>query len=278
MLRDEARGKDLPVRATWPDDAGTHPVVVFSHGAYGSKDGYAPLAEHWASHGYVVLQPTHEDSLAYGAKPLEEAFRGFASRPKDVALLLDRLAEVRAALDGYEGTFDAGRVGVAGHSFGAHTAQLLAGATAREGEGEPASYADPRPKAFLLLSPQGRGGELDERSWEGVTRPFLVLTGTEDGGRGGQPFVWRLDPFLLAPPGDKHLVLVLGARHGFGGIAGTARFPTSGPANAGHLDLVKAASLLFLDRYVRGREAAAAPLAATDLSTASGGRARHLAK
>src|SRR5262249_9794439 len=58
------RGADLHVRVTAPAEGDALGVVVFSHGFGWSLDGYGPLAEHWAEHGLVVVQPTHLDSTS----------------------------------------------------------------------------------------------------------------------------------------------------------------------------------------------------------------------
>ncbi len=63
------RGADLQVRVTAPTTGQDLPVVVFSHGFGESMDGYAPLAEFWAAHGFAVLQPTHLDSQTLGIAP-----------------------------------------------------------------------------------------------------------------------------------------------------------------------------------------------------------------
>jgi hypothetical protein len=38
VLRDAKRGKDLPLRLTYPIGKNHHPLIVWSHGAGGSKD------------------------------------------------------------------------------------------------------------------------------------------------------------------------------------------------------------------------------------------------
>ncbi|WP_329064236.1 alpha/beta hydrolase [Amycolatopsis sp. NBC_01480] len=50
-------------RPTAPATGRDLPVIVFSHGMTLSVDDYAPLAGFWAAHGFVVVQPTHLDSL-----------------------------------------------------------------------------------------------------------------------------------------------------------------------------------------------------------------------
>jgi len=76
-LRDAKRGKELQLRVTWPDGDGPFPVIVWSHGATGTKDMYRPLVTHWAGHGYVCIQPNHTDarSLTGKAGPGSRTFR-----------------------------------------------------------------------------------------------------------------------------------------------------------------------------------------------------------
>ena len=64
-----ARGEDqpaMPVRVAAPRTGKRLPVVVFSHGAYSSKDDYSPILDHWAAKGYVVIAVTHRDSTRLG--------------------------------------------------------------------------------------------------------------------------------------------------------------------------------------------------------------------
>jgi predicted dienelactone hydrolase len=61
-LADDTRGVQIPLRITYPLAEGLFPVIVFSHGAWGAHYHYAGLTAHWASHGYVVIQPAHAGS------------------------------------------------------------------------------------------------------------------------------------------------------------------------------------------------------------------------
>src|ERR1051325_8900796 len=62
VLHDNARGKEVPLKIYFPDAPGLFPVVVFSHGLYGSRETYWALGNYWASHGYVSIHPSHDDS------------------------------------------------------------------------------------------------------------------------------------------------------------------------------------------------------------------------
>lgn len=77
VLAETHRNKSLELRVQYPVLAKTvsnmsqatgtelerFPLIIFSHGAGGSKDGALPLTRHWVTHGYITIQPTHEDSV-----------------------------------------------------------------------------------------------------------------------------------------------------------------------------------------------------------------------
>src|SRR5262249_43606167 len=46
------RGADLRVRVSAPVTGSDLPVLVFAHGFGSSSEAYAPLAHHWAAHGF----------------------------------------------------------------------------------------------------------------------------------------------------------------------------------------------------------------------------------
>jgi predicted dienelactone hydrolase len=269
-LHDSARNKDLQIRVTWPTVKGPYPVIVFSHGFRGSKDNMDPLVKPWAEHGYVVIQPTHEDSISL--MPVGErrnalqtrGANGFAtwrSRIDDDKFIIDSLATLEEKIPGLKAKLDTKTVGVGGHSFGAHTADTLAGMTlARR------SFADKRPKAFLLISPQGKGAAQGDDAWKDCTRPMMVISGTEDKTPIDDPRTTsgptrRQDPFRLSPPGDKYLVWIDGATHNFGGITGSFRWSGAGTPNAQHVKWVQQTSLAFWDAYLKGDKKAKKTLA-----------------
>lgn len=274
ILHDAKRGKDLPVRITFPDAPGPFPIVIFSHGAYGSKDAYLPLTEFWASHGYAVFQPTHADSIALGNRLGDKTvFQTWQTRPADISFLLDSLGDIELKTPALKGRLDARRVGVGGHSFGANTAQLVGGATARVAGAEK-SFEDKRVSAVMLLSGQGPGEMLTEKSWANFTRPLFVMSGSKDGPtRTGQPAEWRKKPYELSPPGDKYLVWIEGLDHGYGGITGVSFSPRNKP-NADHIRWTKIATLAFWDAHLKESADAKAWLRSDGLTVLSGGKAK----
>jgi dienelactone hydrolase len=297
ILHDQVRDKDLEIKVTYPDGVDTYPVIVFSHGLLGSKDGYQPLVRYWADNGYVVIQPTHYDSAAFRKPTLTELrdltplFVGWESRPDDIILILNQLANIESLLPEFKGKFDHGRIGMGGHSFGSHTAMLIGGTqlsansfgncgnvgSTSSGSGAGGKqFRDERPLAFLLLSPQGSGRALTETAdfnqsaWDDFERPMMIVTGTEDKGRRRQDHVWRSEAFKYGAPDDKYLMVIEGGYHGFGGITGT-KFFGSGPANDSHVEWVQLSTLAFFDHYVKGLLDASKFLTEGELAKMSGG-------
>jgi len=280
ILHDAKRGKELQLRVTYPDGKGSFPIILWSHGAIATKDLYQPLIRYWASHGYVCIQVNHSDSVAItGQMQLSpDTLRDWASRPQDMRFILDSLDELEAKVPELKGKLNRKAIGVGGHSFGAHTAQLLAGATTIS-NGERQRHEDKRPAAFLLISPQGitqQMGGFDARSWETLTRPFLLITGTNDRGLTGERWEWRLDPYKYARSKEKYLLVIEGAWHGFGGITGVRRgaFPNAGPSNPTHVMYVKTASLAFWDAYLKKDNAAKRFLQSDAMTRHTNGQAR----
>ncbi len=269
QLDDRKRGKTLALRVTFPTAGGPFPVIVFSHGLYGSKDNYLALTRFWAASGYVVIQPNHQDSLAGGARYDDPAnLRRWPERPADVSLIIDSLPELESREPALAGKMNRQRIGVGGHSLGAGTSQLVAGATATL-QGRPRSFADDRVAAALLMSSQGPGGILSQDSWRNITIPMMVTSGSADGPtRTGQPAQWRKQPYELSPPGNKHLVWIEGLDHGFGNLTGSGRYPEV-PA---HQAYVKATTLAFWDAYLKGSSAARQLLTSNRISGQTGGR------
>jgi predicted dienelactone hydrolase len=225
-LRDADRNRDIPLKAYLPEGDGPFPVILFSHGAGGSKDGYAYLAHYWAKHGYVCLNPTHLGSdtgqLELGrplknlvaVKTMVEDPAQFEARVGDIRYIINQLPTLATQLPGMDGKLDTAHVGVAGHSFGAATALAVAGAKVNQPGGQVRDYRDPRPVSFIAMSPQGPDrGLFEDGAWAQIDRPVFVITGTLDRGLDGSPWTERRKVFEGLPPGDKVLAVFRGATH-----------------------------------------------------------------
>lgn len=285
-LHDAARGIDVPLRVTYPEGEGPFPVVVFSHGAWASRYYYHPLATHWASHGYAVIQPSHQDSVTRGARWADPRVFGPAvrvGRIEDLKRIISSLASL--GVPALEGKLAAGRVGVGGHSYGASTALSMGGLTLfPPGRSEGIGSGDSRVKAIAVISGQGIGGAITRESYRSIRIPMLVMTGSRDPGRRGASYRWRLDPFQHAAPGDKVLVFIEGADHGFGGTVDPAPGETDHRQRPGLVRsaeqsaYVLSATTAFWDAYLKGEPEARAALATGRMDALTGGAARVTAK
>ncbi len=287
VLHDAKRNKDIHVRIFYPSDPGKHPVIVFSHGAGGSQNCCDALTRHWASYGYVTLQPTHDDSAIQRRNSGEENIRFvqavrdalkkpalWESRPQDISFVLDSLPELQKSIPALAGKIDADRIGVGGHSMGAFTAGAIAGALV-DLPGRPASkFADPRAKAVLLLSPQGPGEfGLTDHSWDRISLPLLSMTGSLDSGAGRQGPQWKKIPFERSQPGDKYHLFIDGANH-MSFITADTLSPARAAQAEAILGYANSAALAFWDAYLKGEPAAKDYLQSDALANSSHGAAK----
>jgi predicted dienelactone hydrolase len=262
-----ADGGSVTVRARYPVPAEPGhpvPVIVFCHGLGGSQRSYAALGAYLASHGYAVLHPQFLDSFplasdALGLTGVKERTWPRHKRARDamMTMLFDpghwmsRVARVHSVIDSLAiqrhlpVALRPDSVIVGGHSFGAYTAQLLLGARLYEPGLARESFAHPSAAAGVLLSPQGSGDRgLTSRSWDAITRPLLVVTGTNDFGPHGEGLAWRREPFDAAPSRRKHLAVVRHGTHLLGGIS----LADGRPGHTAVRDAILAVTAAFADR------------------------------
>ena len=265
VLHDANRNKDLHVRIFYPSDAGKYPVIVFSHGAGGSQTCCDGLTRHWASYGYVTIQPTHDDSAVQRRNQGEENIRFmqavrealkkpalWKSRPLDISYVLDALPLLESRVPGLAGKMDADRIGVGGHSMGSYTTEAIAGALV-DLPGHPArNFADLRVKAVLCLSPQGPGQfGLNDHSFNQISLPYMGMTGSLDSlGPVASP-AWHKVPFDRSQPGDKYHLFIEGANH-MSFITPRTVLPGRAEQGGAIFDYTNSASLAFWNAYLKG--------------------------
>lgn len=256
-----------PLVLRYPANGKARGIVVFCHGLGSSGRAYGDLTDCWVRQGFVVIHPTFADSIFEVAK----AFPDLSLDPTDESLVLwvrtlphvrphmlgilhdpaywlDRVRIVQGIVEGLPAILSGTGIdptdlplGIAGHSFGAHTTQLLAGAEIDLPEG-PKNFRDTRFAAALVLSGQGRDQQgLREGSWDGSTGPVLTVTGKKDGGAKGQDWRWKCEPFELAPPGGKMLAVLGDANHYLGGMT------PEGSVVPVHFDALKQVTAAFLE-------------------------------
>lgn len=264
-VHDAARSRDVPLRLYLPAAKAPAPVVLFSHGLGGTRDGSAFLGQHWSARGYVAvfLQHPGSDDSVWRDKPLGqrmEAMRkaagvhNFTDRIVDVPAVLDQLAHWDQEADHVlADRLDLDRVGMSGHSFGAVATQAVSGQSFLRGAANP--LTDTRIKAAIAFSPSAprRGSPND--AFAKVKIPWLLMTGTKDESIiGDQTAESRRAVFPALPPGDKYELVLDNAEHS----AFTDR-PLPGdrePRNPNHHRAILAVSTAFWDAYLRQDPAA----------------------
>ncbi|MEU3459318.1 chlorophyllase [Streptomyces sp. NPDC006733] len=240
VLPAPGRAVDLQLRVSAPVTGDDLPVILLSHGQghshhLSSLNGYAPLVNFWAAHGFAVIQPTHLSSTTLTLDPATPgAPMYWRSRAEDMTRVLDHLDAIETAVPALRGRLDRDRVAVAGHSMGGNTASLLLGARLTDPEtGTEVDLTEPRIKAGVLLAAPGRGGDaltpamaelfpfLLTPDFSRMTTPALVVAGDKDASAhltvAGPE--WHTDPYVLGP-GPSSLLTLFDAEHGLGGISG----------------------------------------------------------
>lgn len=282
---DAARNREVPWLMRLPvAGAPAAPVVVYSHGLGGSRDGGARLSAHLASHGYALVHLQHagsDTSIWGGVRPRIDTV--------DRAALLRRVADPRVSLarfgdapfaveqirtlarDAMAGRLDMGRMGMAGHSFGALSTQVAAGQVFPGGASMPVDAFS----AFIAMSPSGDRGGNDLAAFAKVSRPFMCLTGTEDSfalNAAVTSAADRLRVYAALPKDTPAVQVVLkdGDHFVFDGriLTGPPR-----PGDARQQAIIDASVLAFLDAMLR-EDRAARGFLREGLATAVGPDAR----
>jgi len=239
VLSVPGRAVDLQVRVTAPATGDHLPIILLAHGIVASNNlsslnGYAPLANHWAQRGFVVIQPTHLDSRTFGLGPDHPQIkRAWHTRAEDMSAVLDHFDEIGDAVPHLRDRMDRTKVAVAGHSMGGHTAGLLLGLRLKDPQdGTDVDLADPRITAGVILAAPGRGDVLTDfaaghlpfmktSDFSAMRTPAIVVVGDEDKSEllstAGPE--WLMDSYRLAP-GPKSLLTLFGAGHILGGVSG----------------------------------------------------------
>ena len=185
---DARRRRPVPVRLYLPTAASAQrplPLVVFSHGIGGSRRGYRYLGSHWAAHGWASLHLQHvgSDRGLWSGNPWA-VFDRLRDAATDVEAMA-RVHDLRFALDQLlagelAARLDATRIVAAGHSYGANTTLLAAGARVHR-QGRLQALRDDRVRAALLLSAPPFYGEASfEPILGGIDLPSLHVTATAD--------------------------------------------------------------------------------------------------
>jgi predicted dienelactone hydrolase len=148
--------------------------------------GYRYLGSHWADEGIASLHPQHvgSDSRIWQGNPLElvQRLQAAASESEALARVLDlRYSMDKVLASESASVIDAARIAVAGHSYGANTAMLVAGSRVSTANMGVTDLRDPRIRAAILISaPPIVGQGPAEQVLGSISMPTLHVTSLED--------------------------------------------------------------------------------------------------
>ncbi|WP_150668706.1 alpha/beta hydrolase family protein [Pandoraea anhela] len=192
-------------------------VAVLSPGAGDDRDALSWLGRALSKYGWLTVTMAHKES---GRDSLRDRVRNGGLRDGLLALTTDpeayddRLEDTGAALHWARGQCRSGPAVFAGHSMGAVTVMIEAGAKNTLG-----LDSDDRFDGYIALSPQGKGPIFPAGAWHDIRKPVLLVTGTRDEPLEGK-WQTRTEPFADMSPGCHWLAVVDGATHfnfaGFG--------------------------------------------------------------
>ncbi len=267
-------------------------VVVVSHGFNSDRDTYAYLAEHLASHGYVVVVPEHSGSnsdqlqalLGGRAQDIIE-FTEFVDRPLDVSFVLDEL-EQRSQTDPEIGPLNLEKVGIFGHSFGGYTALALGGGSinfkqlyndcanlkttlnlslllqcqARQLTPQTYELKDARIQSILAVNPIG-SSLLGPAVYGKIDVPVMLVSGSNDTVAPALPE--QIGPFGWLNTTEKYLMLMVGGDHfstlgvpdpdDKDSIGEILKLPPPGPSAAKARQDLKTVNLAFMNSFIKGQ-------------------------
>ncbi|TKV07670.1 chlorophyllase [Citrobacter sp. wls619] len=236
---------DLEVKVTAPVQGDNLPIILISHGHgapwyLGSYRGMAPLTDYYAANGFIVIQPTHQDSRILGLdKKGPEGALFWKSRIEDMAFCIDHLDELINSVPNLSTRAKKSDIAAVGFSMGGQTVSMLAGTTMRDPvSGKKMVKSDQRIKAFVTLGAPGNGNDVAEWAlknypaitgvdYSTMTRDALIIVGDRDKNpQFSTRDDWRFDIYKTSPA-PKTLLTLVNTGHMLGGIMGYDAYETS---------------------------------------------------
>ncbi len=228
---DPSRNRAVPAKLYLPRMSAPEqklPLVIFSHGLGGSREGYSYLGKYLASHGYASLHLQHigsDRSLWTGSRftllfRLADAASDTEAiaRARDTSFALDQILSSELV-----NQLDTEQIFMAGHSFGANTTMLIAGASVTEsktGSEQALQLSDKRIKAAILISaPPFYGKGNVKNILADITIPSLHITSTKDDinipgyGSGVEDRIKVFNAMALQTQAEKNLLVFKDGSH-----------------------------------------------------------------
>lgn len=248
--------REVELSVYYPDTETATPLILFSHGNFSDRQQYDRLINHWVSHGYSVIAPDHLDSggMVNGiiAMTIHGQFGVLKERPQDIIFALDNLNLIEQQIPGFINRLNLKNIIAAGHSFGAFVAQMFGGAKVINPDTNEIYYhKDDRIKAIVAISPPGPMFDMiTERSWDELSKPQIVTTGTWDVEPRFFP-EWQLHAmsYHKATKNDNYLLVTKGADHYLGNLI--CRLDREEEPQWDALNMVLSSTTAFMDAYIK---------------------------
>ena len=262
-IQSSHEGRDIPLLISLPEKKGLLPVILFSHGLGGSRNGYKYVRTYWTGRGYATIflqHPGSDESLLQGVSPSQaiRQLRDAATR-KNMNLRVDDVTDVLDAMAAWAsdkespfyGRIDTNNVGMAGHSMGAITSQLMIG----QQRWLSSTKEDKRIRAAVLMSPSSPSLQSAGSAFGAVTTPCLLLTGTRDSLPlfSNQSIDSRRAIFSALPSGNAYELVLHNATHA---AFSTRSIRNDPPPNPKHHRAIEAITTAFWDAYLQGNKKA----------------------
>ena len=257
---DQRHNRKIAYKVYCPDtkQADTYPVILWSHGLGGSRDGAGFISRFVASHGFVIVHLTHvgTDSSLWEGKPGHpwDVIRAThipksatLQRFKDIPFALKQIPKLDCA-----NLMDMSKMGMSGHSFGAMTTQIMAGQKRGYGHRQYSLYR-PEFKAGIVYSPvpfRKKKQHVASDFYGGIRIPLLMMTGTQDDSPIEQfGYQERVEVFTHSGGPDQHLLVLNDGDHMvYNGSRGQLQ---DNPKRDVHETIVKILSLAFWQAYLK---------------------------
>lgn len=253
-----------------PDrDHGPYPLLVYSHGYGAGAYTGIYLAEHCASHGFIVAAPDHTDEFAVmrirggGDRDMREYFKSavelgrsgkdfdreaYAYRPQDISLVIDEMLRLNKTESLLQGIIDEEAIGGIGHSLGGYTMLMVGGIDEK--------HHDPRISVLVLLSAGVFMFENEE--YHSITVPVMFMYGEKEGSQARVDFVNDKAADTerayenCRPP--KVLLVIKGGNHfSFGQTVFQETWPGVGEKEGqNQADVICRYGLAFFEVYLKG--------------------------
>jgi dienelactone hydrolase len=205
-----ADGKMVPLTVFAPSNPACAPLAVISPGAGGTEKALGYLGQALSADGWMAIVVGHKESgpAVVRADVGTAGLRGgLLHLTTDAGAYRARFADIGAALLWMQARCQPSFAVLIGHSMGAATVMLEAGAKNKLG-----LHGEDRFDAYVALSPQGPGSIFPKAAWHGIRKPVLTVTGTRDQALEGG-WQWRTLPYADLAPGCKWLGVIDGASH-----------------------------------------------------------------